>query len=1089
MTKEQLLIKINQLEAKVSGLEKAELKSQIWLEASPLCTTILDLDFNLQYMSSAGINQLKIDDITAFYGKQYPLSFYSDSTKNIVCENLRKVKETGEIITLDAPMHDVEGNRLWYHSTITPIYKDKGELDYIMIVSSDITEGKQTENDLLNSEKKYRELVNRSQEGIWVIDKNNVTTFVNPRLSRMLGYSYEEMYGRSLFDFMDEAVVKIANENLERCQIGIKEQHHFEFICKNGKRIFTELETAPIFDKDGNFDGSIAGVLDITEREQSEEKERKHQKDIDFLTKTAMQFVEFPLDSNIYDFVGEKVKEFAGKGSYIVVNSVDSKTGFSTVHSILGADKLLKIISNKVGKNPIGMKIEAEDPDIHCKDGKLHLYEKGLYGLLVKTIPKLICKSIEKLAGVKEIYVIDLVNKNEFFGSVVLFLKEEIVELKNKQLIEAFLKQASIAILKRQAEEALMANEEKLNLIINSSPIGICTVDLLGNFITTNSAYEKMVGYSAEELVGVSFYDVTHPNYRPKNKKLFQDMFSLDTTGFFIEKKYIRKNGEDVDVALYAIPIADASGNIRFSTAFVEDITERKRAEISLRRSEENLQNTFNISPSIIAKRHLNTSFFIEASQAVIRLLGYSIEEFISKSFVEFIHPDDKQRTLDKISKELGDKKEAFFENRYFCKDGSYKWLGWQSTKADENGIVTVVGVDITERKTNEKELQKALDKALESDRLKSAFLANMSHEIRTPMNGIRGFIDLLNNPNLSRSEISLYSDIINKSSERLLNTINDIIDLSRIEAGEVHISNTMVSIESVMNEIYNFHSSEAEQEGLTLSLEPPMLPNQVSIITDGDKLHGILTNLVKNAIKYTKVGSITFGYALKNNFIEFFVTDTGIGVPKDRIHAIFNRFEQADIGNRRAFDGSGLGLAISKAYAEMLGGKIWVKSELGKGSTFYFNLPYKSEVIKENCAKNEVLSPVVESSINNLKILIVEDDEISEKLISITAHKFGKEIISVRTGTEAVEACRNNPDINLVLMDIQLPEMDGYEATREIRKFNKDVIIIAQTAFALNGDKEKAIAAGCHDYMSKPIDSNKLKLMIIKYVNKQEVF
>ncbi len=212
---------------------------------------------------------------------------------------------------------------------------------------------------------------------------------------------------------------------------------------------------------------------------------------------------------------------------------------------------------------------------------------------------------------------------------------------------------------------------------------------------------------------------------------------------------------------------------------------------------------------------------------------------------------------------------------------------------------------------------------------------------------------------------------------------------------------------------------------------------------------------------------------------------DTGIGVPKDREQAIFNRFEQADIGSRRAYDGSGLGLAISKAYAEMLGGKVWVKSELGKGSVFYFTLPYKSATIKENSEKNEILPSLELGAINGLKILIVEDDEVSKELISITVRKFGKEIISVGTGTEAVAACLKNPDIDLVLMDIQLPEMDGYEATREIRKFNKDLIIVAQTAYALNGDKEKALEAGCNDCISKPISGKLLLEVIDKHTGK----
>jgi hypothetical protein len=238
--------------------------------------------------------------------------------------------------------------------------------------------------------------------------------------------------------------------------------------------------------------------------------------------------------------------------------------------------------------------------------------------------------------------------------------------------------------------------------------------------------------------------------------------------------------------------------------------------------------------------------------------------------------------------------------------------------------------------------------------------------------------------------------------------------------------------------------------------------------------------NLVKNAIKYTHSGTIEFGYKKKtyseNEVLEYFVRDTGIGIPEDRLDAIFERFIQADINDRQAYQGAGLGLSISKAYVEMLKGKITVESEIDKGTVFYFTIPYKRDnVIKEN-------KLVIESSpdrIKNLKVLIVEDDEASEILLTREVSSYCGEILKVKTGTEAIEICINNPGIDLILMDIQLPVKNGYEATMEIRKFNKDVVIIAQTAYALTGDREKALLAGCNDYISKPINYAALKAMI----------
>jgi len=387
-------------------------------------------------------------------------------------------------------------------------------------------------------------------------------------------------------------------------------------------------------------------------------------------------------------------------------------------------------------------------------------------------------------------------------------------------------------------------------------------------------------------------------------------------------------------------------------------------------------------------------------------------------------------------------------------------------------------------RATNE-ELLIAKEKAEESDRLKSAFLANMSHEIRTPMNGILGFSDLLKEPNLSGEEQKKYIEIIEKSGARMLNIINDIIDISKIESGQIKLSMSETNVNDKLEYIYTFFKPEAEKKGLKFSLKNKLLSKEATIITDPDKFLAILINLVKNAIKYTNEGTIEFGCENKGKYFEGFVKDTGIGIPKDRQEAIFERFIQADIEDKMARQGAGLGLAITKAYTEMLGGKIWLESEEGIGSTFYFTLPYKTEPEEKIVVQNVLPSDKADSQISNLKILIVEDDETSEMLISINVKEFCNKVIKARTGAEAIEACRNIPDIDLILMDIQMPDLNGYEATRQIRQFNKDVVIIAQTAFGLIGDRGKSLAAGCNDYISKPINKTELLALMQKYFNK----
>jgi CheY-like chemotaxis protein len=368
-----------------------------------------------------------------------------------------------------------------------------------------------------------------------------------------------------------------------------------------------------------------------------------------------------------------------------------------------------------------------------------------------------------------------------------------------------------------------------------------------------------------------------------------------------------------------------------------------------------------------------------------------------------------------------------------------------------------------------------------------------MGHEIRTPMNGILGFSELLKEPMLSGEQQKEYIEIIEKSGARMLNIINDIISISKIESGESTLSVSLTNINELIENLVSFFSPEAEQKKIKIRFLHYLPVHEAVIRTDKEKVTSILTNLIKNAIKFTETGSIEVGYIKKEDYLEFFVKDTGTGVPEDLKENIFERFRQGSESLIRNYEGAGLGLSISKGYVDVLGGKIWVESNpkeplTGKlnsenGSTFYFTLPVDSGN-KEKTAINKIpANDVKERIIKNPKILIVEDDRISEFLISIISKKISNNILKVANGTDAIRIFQNNPDIDLVLMDIKLPGMDGYEATRQIRKFNKNVIIIAQTAYVLEGDREKAIAAGCNDYISKPINVIKLKEMILKHL------
>ena len=332
-------------------------------------------------------------------------------------------------------------------------------------------------------------------------------------------------------------------------------------------------------------------------------------------------------------------------------------------------------------------------------------------------------------------------------------------------------------------------------------------------------------------------------------------------------------------------------------------------------------------------------------------------------------------------------------EMRVISKEGTLVWISHICRPIfDENGKYLgrrICNRDITEKKKMMADLIKAKEQAEESDRLKSSFLANMSHEIRTPMNGIMGFAELLKEQNLSGEEQQEYIHIIRKSGTRMLNIINDIMSISKVESGqmEVYISDT--NINKQIDYLYTFFKPEAEQKGLQLFFKTPLPDKEAILCTDKEKIYSILTNLVKNAIKFTPSGSIEFGYERKDKNLEFFVKDTGPGICEEQKNFIFERFRQGSESLSRNYEGAGLGLTISKAFVEMLGGKIWVESSEGKGSIFYFTIPYIGKTKKRNLDKNLASTEKSTNQINKLKILIAEDNQLSSLLLGKVIKKY----------------------------------------------------------------------------------------------------
>lgn len=373
-----------------------------------------------------------------------------------------------------------------------------------------------------------------------------------------------------------------------------------------------------------------------------------------------------------------------------------------------------------------------------------------------------------------------------------------------------------------------------------------------------------------------------------------------------------------------------------------------------------------------------------------------------------------------------------------------------------------------TERKQAEEELVLAKEKAEESDRLKTAFLHNISHEIRTPMNAIVGFSELLKDPELLSETRNHFTDIIIQNSYQLLSIISDIISIATIEAGQVKTTEKEIDLNSTLKLLSEQFQQKNQKQNVCLMVKNPLPDNEAFILSDETKLVQILTNLIGNAIKFTMQGHVKFGYSVKGNELEFFVEDTGIGIPPEMQQEVFKRFSQVESTLARQFGGSGLGLSISKAYVELLGGKMWLNSELDKGSTFYFTLPYKKA--QKNTFSEKQFANSIKTEVKITKTLLIAEDEDSNfMLLKEVLSDFSINIIRAINGIEAINICKMNKDINLVLMDIKMPVMDGYEATRQIKGFMPNLPIIAQTAYSTDIDKNKALACGCNDFISKP--------------------
>jgi PAS domain S-box-containing protein len=670
----------------------------------------------------------------------------------------------------------------------------------------------------------------------------------------------------------------------------------------------------------------------------------------------------------------------------------------------------------------------------------------------------------------------------------------------------------------RKVEKAFLISETRLRRAEFASKSGNWELHLDTGMIIGSEGAMKLYGITRSPVDYMQIKDIPLEEYRPMLDKALKDMIEHDKP-YNIEFK-IRNatTGE----------IFDKKNRILFGS--IQDITDRKKAEEEIRKKNlelaQLLEITLEILETVDRKRIVKkiveggtrligmdtgAVYMIQGDDLILEATTPPIPEEFPDEFrkarlehhpfikqavstnMHYILSDAKSASLTQEERrivEMRDLNSILFIPLVAHKDvvgvlilGSVgKKHDFREHEIDLSRTLSTVASLSLENSFLFENLTVAKNKAEESDRLKTAFLHNISHEIRTPMNAIIGFSGFLDQPGLSINERKEYIDIIFQSNNQLLRIINDILSISHVETGQVKVQESRIDLMQLMEHLYRLFRPEAEKKGIDFRMNNTLSGEEAIIFTDESKLTQIITNLVNNAVKFTHRGFIELGCAIFDNNIGIYVEDSGIGIPEEEHERIFDSFYQVDKTVSRIYSGTGLGLTISNAYAGLLGGKLSLISSPGKGSRFTFALPLK-RIDDFTASSVSFIREKKEEAREGRTILIAEDEESNFALIMAMLKPAGYNLLRVKDGLEAIDTCRKNPDIDLILMDIKMPVINGCDAAFEILKFRQDLPIIAQTAYAHPDDRIRAIECGCADYIAKPFNREQLMSLIKKYI------
>lgn len=908
--------------------------------------------------------------------------------------------------------------------------------------------------------------------------------------------------GSNLFDLIHPPHVGMVKKSIaQAAKTGENGEFLVAVVCPDGEKLWYSTTVSPTI-VDGHVLSLVLVSVEITTQQKLQQQFKRRQEIEQSIMTISSWFVNY---ENLDDTLNATLKRIGGlcKASRSYLFSYDSESNIiSNTHEWCQKDILPQIdqlqqlpaqlypwwMDKLHNREPIYLRTLNDLPP-SASDLYITLKEQQIQSLMVFPIFR-----GDKLVGFIGLDNIDGASSWSELDMKVLNITADTIG----------------HVMERERQLAqIKENEEKYRTLVESADEGILILQK-GIIVFANSLLRNKMGggYTNEELIGYHYLEFIPPKERERIVQYGQKRFLSPDKIKRYETKAIRKDGSLLMIEVNASIFEYAGENAVM--VLLRDITDRKKAEKALLKSkreaeqqEQFLEKVFDSAPEIMMLLDEHNRI-IRLNQAGRKRINKTMEEVKGLRFGEAfdcISLPEHGATCGngnsckhcQIRTAIEDVVESGAE--CFKKEMPIQIITDRGLETltillstvrlyARNKKSTLLTIDnISERKALEDELLKAKERAEESDRLKSAFLANMSHEIRTPMNGIIGFSELMKEPVLTEENRTRFANIIINSSKQLLGIVSDILDISRIETGQMELHEENVNLTEILNETHEFHLLNAQEKGLELNLEMNESSAIPKVCIDPHKLKQILDNLISNAIKFTNAGHITIGYTLKGEFLEFYVKDTGIGIEASEQKSIFNRFQQANRTIAKNFGGNGLGLAICNSLCQLLGGKIWLTSEPGKGTTFYFQLPYHPIVSSVNKSNTASRSKEISFS-TEPTILVAEDTDMNFQLIEELLTSFTPKIIRVTNGKEAIRQCRDNQDIDLVLMDVKMPELNGYDATTAIKLMRPNLPVIIQTAYAFAGEEELAREIGCDAFLPKPIKHDQFNRVIEGLLN-----